>query len=144
MNAKADTARGLPAAGATGEILAKNSATDYDVEWIPAPGGAPTRRPISNQAGTTFTPGVSDENTMVVMFNAAASTITLPSNTTAALPVGAEVDFLWAGVGQPTFVAGGGATANGTPGLKLRARYSAATAKKIATDDWVIIGDLAA
>jgi hypothetical protein len=33
----------LPTGGATGEILAKNSGTDYDVEWIPAPvgGGAP-------------------------------------------------------------------------------------------------------
>jgi len=28
--------------------------------------------------------------------------------------------------------------------LKLRAQYSAATAKKIATNAWVIIGDLSA
>ena len=81
---------------------------------------------------------------MVTLSNAAAITVTLPQNSAAAFPVGAEVDFLWFGVGQPTFAAGTGATVNGTPGLKLRARYSAATAKKVATNDWVIIGDLSA
>ena len=59
---------------------------------------------------------------MVTLSNAAAITVTLPQNTAAAFPVGAEVDFLWLGVGQPTFAAGTGATVNGTPGLKLRAR----------------------
>jgi hypothetical protein len=40
------------------------------------------------------------------------------------------------------FAPGGGAIVNGTPGLRLRAQYSAATAKKIAANTWVVIGDL--
>ena len=104
----------------------------------------PIRRTINAQTGTTFAPTSANENTMITLSNAAAITVTLPSNSTASIPVGAEIDFLWLGVGQPTFAAGGGATCNGTPGLKLRAQYSAATAKKVATNDWVIIGDLAA
>ena len=103
---------------------------------------APIRRTLNAQTGTTYTPVVGDENLMVTLSNAAAITVTLPQNSTAAFPIGAEVDFLWLGVGQPTFAAGSGATANGTPGLKLRAQYSAATAKKISTNGWVIIGDL--
>ena len=91
--------------------------------------------PLNAQTGTTYTPVVADENLMVTLSNAAAITVTLPQNSAAAFPVGAEVDFLWLGVGQPTFAAGTGATVNATPGLKLRARYSAATAKKIATND---------
>ena len=93
------------------------------------------RRTVKADTTTTYTPIVADENLMVTLSNAAAITVTLPQNSAQAFPVGAEVDFLWFGVGQPTFAAGTGATVNGTPGLKLRARYSAATAKKIATND---------
>jgi hypothetical protein len=105
---------------------------------------APIRRTLNAQTGTTYTPVIGDENLMVTLSNASAITVTLPQNSAAAFPVGAEVDFLWLGVGQPTFAAGTGATVNGTPGLKLRAQYSAATAKKISTNGWVIIGDLSA
>jgi hypothetical protein len=104
----------------------------------------PIRRTVNAQTGTTYAPVVADENTMVTLSNAAAITVTLPSNATAAFPVGAEVDFLWYGVGQPTFAAGSGATVNATPGLKLRARYSAATAKVIAASTWIVIGDVSA
>lgn len=107
-------------------------------------GGAPVRRTIKADTTTAYAPIVGDENQMVTLSNAGAITVTVPSNATQAFPIGAEVDFLWLGVGQPTFAAGGGATVVSTPGLKLRARYSAATAKKIATNDWVIIGDLSA
>jgi len=70
--------------------------------------------------------------------------VTLPQNSAVAFPIGAEIDFLWLGVGQPTFAAGSGASVGATPGLKMRAQYSAATAKKISTNGWVVIGDLAA
>ena len=105
---------------------------------------APVRRTLNAQTGTTYAPVVADENTFITLSNAAAITVTMPSNATQAIPVGAEIDFCWYGVGQPTFAAGSGATVNGTPGLKLRARYSAATAKKIGTNEFVIIGDLSA
>jgi hypothetical protein len=36
------------------------------------------------------------------------------------------------------------ATVNGTPGLKLRARYSAATLLCVGADDYVLLGDLKA
>lgn len=101
------------------------------------------RRPVFTQAATAYTPVPTDENTMLLLNNAAAITITLTTFAIQPFPTGAEVDFLWYGVGQPTFVAGSGATVRATPGLKLRAQYSAATAKKIGTNEWVVIGDLA-
>ena len=135
------TAPGLtPGSNGVGATYYLNGAGGWT---IPASTGAPVRRPLNAQTGTTYAPVVADENTMVTLSNAAAITVTLPSNATQAFPIGAEVDFLWLGVGQPTFVAGSGATVNATPGLKLRGRYSAATAKKIATDGWIVLGDLA-
>ena len=101
------------------------------------------RRNIKPSTGTAYAPTTADESMMVTLSNAAAITVTMPSNATQAFPIGAEVGFMWLGVGQPTFVAGSGATVNATPGLKLRARYSVATAKKVATNDWVIFGDMA-
>jgi hypothetical protein len=105
---------------------------------------APIRRTVKADTTTAYAPILTDENQMVTLSNASAITVTMPQNSAVAFPVGAEVDFVWYGVGQPTFAAGTGATVNGTPGLKLRARYSAATAKKVATNEWIIIGDLSA
>lgn len=130
---------GVPAGGSNEQILAKTSGIDYETAWVTGP---PLRRPIKAVGSTSYAPVLTDENKMVTLSNAAAITVTLPSNTTTAFPIGAEIDFLWLGVGQPTFVAGSGATAGGTPGLKLRAQYSAATAKKVSTNGWVVIGDL--
>jgi hypothetical protein len=47
------------------------------------------------------------------------------------------------GTGQVT-VAADGVTLNGTPGLKLRARYSSGTLYCIGTNLYVLIGDLSA
>jgi hypothetical protein len=47
------------------------------------------------------------------------------------------------GTGEVTVVADN-ATVNGTPGLKLRARYSAATLLCVGADDYVLLGDLKA
>jgi hypothetical protein len=58
------------------------------------------------------------------------------------LSAGQRIDLLQLGTGQVTVVASG-ATVNGTPTLKLRARYSAATLLCQATDTYVLIGDLA-
>jgi hypothetical protein len=53
----------LPAGGATGEILAKASATDGDVAWVPAPALTVTRDVV---AGTIVAAYVSDETVHTV------------------------------------------------------------------------------
>jgi hypothetical protein len=59
------------------------------------------------------------------------------------LSVGQRIDLLRLGTGEVTVVADN-ATVNGTPGLKLRARYSAATLLCVGADDYVLLGDLKA
>jgi len=58
--------------------------------------------------------------------------------------VGTSLDIFRANTGNVTITAGSGTTVNGTPGLKLRARYSSATLFKRAANTWVLIGDLTA
>lgn len=133
----------LPLGGTTNQYLVKDSAADGDASWQTL--SLPTNRIASvTEAGTTYSPVASDENKLIQLTNSGAITVSLPSNATTSIPVDAEFHYVWWGVGQPTFVAGSGATADGTPGLKLRARYSGATAKKLGTNAWWVSGDLSA
>jgi hypothetical protein len=59
------------------------------------------------------------------------------------LAVGQRIDLLRLGAGEVTVVASS-ATVNGTPGLKLRAQYSAATVLCVGADSYVLVGDVKA
>jgi hypothetical protein len=95
------------------------------------------------QTGTAYTLVIGDRDKIVELSNAAAITLTVPTNASAAFPVGSSVMLLQTGAGQVT-IGGAGVTINATPGLKLRAQWSSATLFKRATDTWVAVGDLAA
>lgn len=65
------------------------------------------------------------------------------------IPIGGQVTIIQAGTGQISVVGASGVTLVCTPQTtanigKLRARWSAATLIKRATDSWVLIGDLTA
>jgi hypothetical protein len=60
------------------------------------------------------------------------------------LSVGQRIDLLRLNTGTVTVVASSPAVVNATPGLKLRARYSAATLLCVGTDDYILLGDLSA
>jgi hypothetical protein len=97
------------------------------------------------QTGTTYTIALTDSNnTMVELNNASAITLTVPTNATTAFPIGSQVNILQTGAGQVTVAGAATVTVNGTPGLKLRAQWSAATIVKRDTNTWVLIGDLSA
>jgi hypothetical protein len=75
-----------------------------------------------------------------LILNSAAITITVEG-----LAVGQQVDFLQNVAGQITFAAGAGKTLNGADGnLKTAAQYSPAGVKCVATDTYVLVGDLGA
>ena len=82
-----------------------------------------------------------DAGKMLTCTKATAMTISIPNGI--GLTAGQRVDFLQLGAGQVTF-ASTGATVSSTPGLKLRAQYSAATLFCVATNVYVLIGDLSA
>jgi hypothetical protein len=109
--------------------------------------------PVINNAITTaatnaqtasYTLVLSDRDKIVEISNASANTLTIPLNSSVAYPVGSQIQVIQTGAGQTTLTPTGGVTLNGTPGLKLRAQWSAATLIKRATDTWIAIGDLSA
>ena len=98
---------------------------------------------INTQTGTTYTTVLADQSKLVTLNNGSAITLTIPANSSVAYPVGTKIDLAQLGAGQVTVAGAGGVTVNATPTLKLRAQYSAATCIKIATDTWLLVGDLA-
>lgn len=89
----------------------------------------------------SYTLVTSDANKIILMDKATAQNVTIDSSLD--LSVGQRIDIIQSGAGQVTFVASG-ATVNATPGLKMRARYSAASVICVATDSYVVVGDLSA
>jgi len=96
---------------------------------------------INAQTGTTYTPVLADNGKLVTLSNASPITLTVPTNTSVAYPIGAQINIEAIGAGQVTVVGDTGVTVNGT-GTKLRAQWSAGTLIKLGTDSWTLVGDL--
>lgn len=96
---------------------------------------------VNAQTGTTYTLASTDVNNLVTASNTGAITVTIPASV---FTVGQSVNVVQLGAGQVSFAAGSGATVYSTPGLKLRAQYSIATVACIATNTFLLVGDLTA
>ncbi len=99
--------------------------------------GAAANLTINNQTGTTYTVLSSDVGALIVMDNAAANTVTLPTGMT----IGDEFRVLQSGAGSTSFVAGAGATVETASSLIARAQWSQIVATVIATNTYVVGGD---
>jgi hypothetical protein len=131
--------------GTNGYYLKANSSTATGLEWAAVDLSTKQDVLLTTSAQTaSYTLVLSDAADLVEMSNASANNLTVPLNSSVAFPVGTQINILQTGAGQTTVVATGGVTINATPGLKLRAQWSAATLIKRATDTWVLVGDLSA
>jgi hypothetical protein len=99
--------------------------------------------PINTQTAS-YTLTLSDAGTMVIMNVGSANNLTVPLNSSVAFAIGTQIPILQLGSGQTTVVATGGVTVASTPGLKLRTQFSSAMLIKIASDTWLLSGDIIA
>lgn len=99
---------------------------------------------INAQTGTTYTAVLSDDGKLVTCDNGSAITFTIPTNATVAFGIGTQINIMQLGAGQIT-IAGAGVTfrSEGSK-LKTKGQYAVATCCKIATDTWVVVGNLSA
>ena len=86
---------------------------------------------------------------LVTMSNSSTSSITIPDNASVAFNVGDRIDVLQKGSGSLQILGASGVTVNCTPQgtantANLRTQWSSATLVKLATNQWVVIGDLKA
>lgn len=100
---------------------------------------------LNAQTGTSYTTALSDDGKLITLDNGSAITLTIPPNGTVAYGIGTQLNIMQLGAGQVTIAAGAGVTlrSNGSK-LKTNGQYAVATCCKIASDTWVVIGNLAA
>jgi hypothetical protein len=100
--------------------------------------------PYTTYTANTKTLALTDNGYYTRCSNTTLITITIPNNSTVAFPLGSEMIFFQAGSGNVLFASAAGVTLNSKESLvNLTGQYSAATLKKIATNTWDLIGDLA-
>lgn len=128
--------KGLPTGGSTGAILRKVSGTNFDTEW------ANGVRTLTDSA-TARTLALTDQDLAIAFNNAAGKTVTVPTNATVALPVGAVVMVINKGVGNLTVAPASGVTVlkPGDQSLQL-AENNAAVLLKFGTNEWFMIGGM--
>jgi len=94
---------------------------------------------INDQTGTTYTLLSSDNGKVVVLDNASAVTVTVPSG----LGAGFNCSFVQKGAGQVTFTASSTTINNRQSHTKINAQYGVASLLAYATDTFVLAGDTA-
>lgn len=107
----------------------------------------PTRTKTYNaQTGTNYQLVLADADygKMITMSNAAASTLTIPTDATVAFPVGSVVEATQLGAGQVTLTPAVGVTLRVTPGAKIAAQYGVVSLFKLAANEWLATGRLSA
>ena len=89
--------------------------------------------------------GLSDSGKTITMNSSSANTVTVPTNATAAFPIGTVITIFQTGTGATSFVEAAGVTIYSKNNYKtMYAQYSAAQLLKTDTNIWILAGDLKA
>jgi hypothetical protein len=110
--------------------------------------GTNTTTTTINTQSTNYTIATTDQDKLVTVTGLGTQYVSIPTNASAAFPIGAVVHV--AGLSSGTFtiqavtpattsIQSTGATATAP---KLRVQYSAAELMKLGTDSWLIVGDI--
>jgi len=94
-----------------------------------------------NEITSSYTLAIGDAGKLLVANSTTSVSITVPSDLSVAFDNGTHIDVTRIGTGAVSVLAASGATVNATPGLNLRARYSAASIVKITANSWILVGD---
>lgn len=97
-----------------------------------------------NTRTANYTLVLSDAGKAVEMNLATATTLTVPPSTSVAFLVGTIIEITRLGAGSVNIAPGAGVTIRSADNLlSLRVQYSSASLRKRATNEWVLVGDLA-
>jgi hypothetical protein len=137
-------AAGLVPAPAAGDAAA-GKYLDADGTWsAPSGGGSSTALTINSQSDS-YTLVLGDAGKAVHISKVSAVTLTVPPNSSVAFPTGTFLYASQTNIGQITLTPGSGVSlfSNGNK-LKTSGQYATVGLLKIATDSWLVSGDLSA
>lgn len=97
----------------------------------------------SNTQITSYILVLSDQTKIILMNVGSANTLTIPLDSSVSFPIGTQILICQYGAGQTTITPTLGVTLISVGGkTKLTSQYSMATIIKIATDEWILSGDI--
>ena len=124
------------AVGTDGQVMTADAASALGVKWA-----TPVTLNLTLNAKTgSYSLLSSDVNKLVTVNSASASTITVPNGV---FTVGQQINVASLGDGLVTIDSDGTTVLQATPGTILRTKYSSATIICVATNTFLIVGDLA-
>lgn len=98
---------------------------------------------IFNKKATSYTLVLGDAYKLIEMEVSTANTLTIPTNTSVAFPLGTQILVSQLGTGQTTITPAVGVTLRSSGGkTKTSAQYSMCTLIKRGTNEWYLSGDL--
>lgn len=145
-----------PEAGSISFIREESGGTEFNqLEFYGTNNGDAAKwRPFTDaklsSKSTNYTIGLSDSGkTTLVTPASTAIVVSIPTNAAVAFNIGTRIEFIRTGSGTGDVVfsavdSGTTAIRSKDSNLKLSKAYSGATLIKIATDEWVLVGDLKA
>jgi len=138
-------AAGLPTKAnfTTGSVLTATQMNDLagTVNYL----GAVTTRAVT---GTSDTLLLADINNYLITYSSTSSVaITIPTNASAAIPVGSVINLIKIGASGTITIQGAGGVTVASAGASSSAptittAYSAASCIKVATDSWYVVGKI--
>lgn len=100
---------------------------------------------VNNVTNTTYTLALTDAGKVVNLDNANPMTLTVPADSSVTFEVGQEIILAQYGAGQVTVAAAVGVTIRSLSGnLKISGQYGVARLVKLASDEWLLSGNLTA
>lgn len=98
---------------------------------------------VITDATTARTAALSDAGAFIRFTSSSAVTFTIPPNSSVAFPIGTTIEFSQSGTGAVSAAPGAAVTINSRASdLTLAGQYSVAFVKKVASDTWIMNGDL--
>lgn len=123
-------------ANSTATIIRYGNSSSVDYRSVLDPGVV---------ANSSYTLSISDSGKVLFLSNTAATTLTLPNNTSVPFPIGIRIDIMQYNTGQITYSNAVGTTLRSyLSRTKSAGQYTTATVYKKDTNEWVLLGDVIA